>query len=146
MELDKALRFAVILAWEDLMRVANTCSARVEYRSESGTTLDHLRVWSDRAKGYQDLVCDYWTCASPAHPDGAAFKNDHHSDRLAQTLDFIMKNQDRFTRPAGTSPNGLVLIYPPAGDDRTEAAAWWTGVSGIAADFGGVAEEKAVAA
>jgi len=46
MELDKALTFAVILAWEDLMKVTNPCSARVEYRCEPGTSLDYLSVWA----------------------------------------------------------------------------------------------------
>lgn len=31
MELDKALEFAVILSWEDLMKVAMPASVRVEY-------------------------------------------------------------------------------------------------------------------
>jgi hypothetical protein len=31
MELDGVLEFAVILAWEDLMKVTNPCPARVEY-------------------------------------------------------------------------------------------------------------------
>jgi hypothetical protein len=37
MELDKALEFAVILGWEDLKKVSDPCSARVEYRSAVGT-------------------------------------------------------------------------------------------------------------
>ncbi len=32
MELDKALGFAVILGWDDLKKVSDPCSARVEYR------------------------------------------------------------------------------------------------------------------
>ncbi len=44
MELDKALKFAVILAWADLMKVTTPCSARVEYRCEPGTSLDYLSV------------------------------------------------------------------------------------------------------
>lgn len=146
MELDKALRFAVILAWEDLMKVAKLCSARVEYRREAGIALDHLSVWAVKARGYQDLVCDYRTCASSVHPDGVRFRNDHHSGRLAPTLDFIMKNQDRFTHPADANRNGLVLIYPPVEDDRTEAAAWLRGVNGVVAGFGGAEDEKAAAA
>ena len=141
MEFDKALHFAVILAWEDLMKVSKPCSARVEYRSEPGIALDHLSVWSVKARGYQDLVCDYHTSASVVHPSGAHFTNEHHSDRLAQTLDFIMKNQGQFTRPADASRNGLVVISPPAEDDRTEAATW---MRGIVADFGTV-DDKAAA-
>ena len=142
MELDKALKFAVILAWEDLMKVTNPCSARVEYRCEPGTSLEYLSVWSVRAGGEQDLVCDYWTWTSPAHASGVRFRNGYHSDELAQTLDFIMKNQDEFMRPADACRDGLVLIYPPTGDERTEAATWIRGVHGPATDFGGAADER----
>src|SRR5256885_4998768 len=92
LELDKALQYAVTLAWEDLMKPAEPRLVRVEYLCEPGTALDHLSVWSVRAGGYQDLVCDCWTWASVAHPRGAAFGNRHYSDKLAQTLDFVMKN------------------------------------------------------
>ncbi len=121
MELDKAFEFAVISAWNDLIGVAEPCPARVEYRCETGTSPDYLSVWSVKAGGYQDLVCDYWTWNSPAHASGVRFTNGYHSDTLSQTLDFIMKNQDKFTRRADACLNGLVLIYPPAGDERTES-------------------------
>ena len=137
MELDKALEFAVILAWEDLMKTATPCSVRVEYRSELGTLLDYLSIWSVRAEGHQHLVCDYWTWTSPAHPSGIRFRNGHHSHELAQALEFIMKNQDQFPRPAGACRDGLILIDPPTEDERTEVANWMRGVYGTAANFGG---------
>ena len=141
MELDKALEFAVISAWEDLMKSAPPCSVRIEYRCEPGTSLDYLSVWSVRAAGDQYLVCDYRTLTSSARPGGVRFENGHHSDKLAQTLDFIMKNQNQFTRPADARRDGLVLIYPPTGDERTEAASWMRGVHGTATNFGGAAVE-----
>ena len=136
MELDKAFQFAVILAWDDLLKAVEPHSVRVEYLCEPGTSLGYLSVWSDRAGGYQDLVCDYSTWASSAHPSGVRFWNGHHSDKLAQRLDFIMKNQDQFTRRADACPHGLVLIYPPAGDEYTEAATVMRGVYGTATSFG----------
>jgi len=132
MELDKALEFAVIVSWEDLLKVTNPCSARVEYRCEPGTSLDYLSVWSVRAGGEQDLVCDYWTWTSSAHPGGVRFSNGFASDRLGQTLDFVLMNQDQFTRPADACRDGLALIYPPSGEERTEAATWMRGVHGAA--------------
>ena len=124
MELDKAFEFAVISAWNDLIGVAEPCPARVEYRCETGTSLDYLSVWSVKAGGYQDLVCDYWTWTSAAHPSGWRFRNGHRSNQLAQTLDLIMKNQDQFTHPANACRNGLVLIHPPAAEELTEATTW----------------------
>ena len=143
MELDKALEFAVIPAWEDLMKVTSPCSARVEYRCEPGTSLDYLNVWSVGAGGKQDLVCDYWTWTSPAHPSGVRFSNRFHSDQLGQTLDFILMNQDQFTRRADACRDGLALIYPPTGDERTEAATWMSGVHGAATNVSRAAAERA---
>jgi hypothetical protein len=128
MELDNAFRLAVIQSWEDILKVPNSCSARIEYQQETGTSLDYLSVWSDRPKGYQFLICNYWTTTTSAHPRGARFANEYRSDQLAQSLDFIMNNQDQFPRPAGASRSGLVLIHPPSGEDRAEAATWMSRV------------------
>jgi hypothetical protein len=140
MELDKAFEFAMILAWDDLTKATKLCSARVEYQCEPGTPLDHLSVWSARAWGYHDLVCDYWTSASLAHPSGLSFRNGQYSDQLAQILDFIMKNQDQFTRPADACRNSLVVIDPPAVDERREAATWMKEVRGSATNFASAAD------
>jgi len=134
MELNKAFNLAVILAWEDLMNVSKSPLVRVEYQREPGISLDFLRVWAAMPGGSNDLVCDYWTWTSPAHASGVRFTNGYHSDTLALTLDYIMKNQDQFTRPADACRDGLVLIYPPTGDERTEAATWMSGVHGAASN------------
>jgi hypothetical protein len=142
MELDKAFEFAVTLAWEDLMKVTKPCSVRVEYQCEPGASLDYLRIWSDRGGGYQHLVCDYWTWTSSAHPSGVRFSNRYHSDQLARTLDFILMNQNQFTRRADACRDGLVLIYPPTGDERTQAATWMKGVHGAATNVSRARDEK----
>jgi hypothetical protein len=141
-KLDKAFEFAVILAWEDLMKVKESPSVRVEYQSEPGTSLDYLRVWAAKAGGEQDLVCDYRTRTSSAHASGVRFTNGYLSDTLALTLDFIMKNQDQFTRPVDACRDGLVLIYPPTEDERIEVAKWKGEVQGTATNFGGAADER----
>jgi len=46
MELEKALGLAVILGWDDLKKVSDACSVRVEYQCEPGTSLYHVNVWS----------------------------------------------------------------------------------------------------
>jgi len=130
MELDKALKFAVILAWDDLMKVGMPSLVRVDYECEPGVSLDSLSVLTDQTGGRQDVVCDYWTSTSSAHPSGIRFRNGLSSDTLALNLDFIMKNQDRFTRPHDACRHGLVLIYPPAGDERAEGAARLSAVRG----------------
>jgi hypothetical protein len=74
-------------------------------------------------------VCDYWTSASETHANGIRFWRGHDSDRLARSLDFIMKNQDHFAGPT-TARDGLVLVYPPVDAQRAEAAAWEASLPG----------------
>jgi hypothetical protein len=141
MELDKAFEFALILAWEDLAKVAKPSSLRIEYRAEPGTALDHVSVWSDRGGGYLDLVCDCWTLPSSSHPGGVRFRNGYSSDQLIQILDSIMKNQGQFSRHADACRDGLVLVYPPGESERAEAAAWKKGNGGATAGFGSAVDE-----
>jgi hypothetical protein len=123
MQLDQALQWAVTLSWDDLMQPTAARSIRVEYLCEPGRPLDHLSVWSVNAGGYQDLVCDYWTSTFSAHSAGASFAGRHVSDKLAQILGWIMKNQAQLTRAFDAGRHGLVLIYPPTAQECTEAAA-----------------------
>src|SRR5437899_13090757 len=85
-ELDKACRYAVTLAWQDFMEPTEPRSIRVEYLCEPGTALDHLSVWSVRGGGYQDLVCDWWTSASLAHPSGGCFGNRYDCEVLSRAF------------------------------------------------------------
>jgi hypothetical protein len=130
MELDKALGFAVILGWDDLKKVSDPGSARVEYQCEPGTSLDNLNVWWVDAEGHQNRVCEYWTSSSSAHPSGIGFSNNFQSQQLGLALDFILMNQGQFTRPADACRDGLALISTPTADERTEAATWMKGVHG----------------
>jgi hypothetical protein len=142
MKLDKAFELAVILAWENLMKVSRSPSVRVEYQCEPGTSLEYVKVWAAKPEGYNDLVCNYWTWTSSAHAKGVRFANGYHSDTLALTLDFIMKNQDQFTRPVDACRDGLVLVYPPTEAERREASNWRGEVQGTATNFGGSADER----
>jgi hypothetical protein len=142
MKLDTTFQFAAILAWKDLMKATEPRSVRIEYRADPGTPLDYVSVWSAKGGGYQDLVCDYWTWTSSAHASGVRFTNGYHSDTLALTLDFILKNQDQFTRPVDACRDGLVVIHPPTEDERTEASRWKREARGTATNFGGAAAER----
>jgi len=132
MEFDKSLEFAVILAWRDLVAGDQLLSARVEYESRRGMPVDLVTVWTFRSWGYQDRVCDYWTSASPAHPMGVRFSNNYHSDRLTTALDFIMKNQDQFPRPADAWRPHFVLVQPPLAELVAQAAAWMAEIQAAA--------------
>lgn len=146
MELDKALGFAVILGWNDLKKVSDPCSTRVEYRSAVGTAVDYLSIWWVDAEGKQKMVCDYWTWTSSAHPSGVRFNNKFQSPQLGLALDFILMNQDQFTRPADACPEGLELTYPPSGDELAEATTWMGGVHGAATNVSRPEVEKVATA
>jgi hypothetical protein len=143
MELDKALGFAVILGWEDLKKVSHLSSARVEYRGAVGTTVDYLSIWSVDSEGEQEMVSDYWTWTSAAHASGMRFIGEFSSPPLRLALDFILMNQDQFTRPIGACAEGLALIYPPTRDELTEATTWMGGVHGAATNVSHVEDERA---
>ena len=145
MELDKVLGFAVILGWDDLQKAGDMASARVEFQSAVGTALDYLSVWSVDAEGHQSMVCEYWTWTAPARTKRISFKKDINSPRLASALDFILMNQNQFTRPADAFAEGLELVDPPSADERAEAAAWMAGTHGTAMNVSpAVAETAAV--
>jgi hypothetical protein len=146
MELDKVLGFAVILAWDDLKKATDLSSVRVEFQSAVGTAVDYLSIWSVDAEGHQSMLCDYWTWTSPAHTSGISFKKDFNSPRLALALDFILMNQNQFTRPADACPEGLALVYPPTADELTEATTWMAGVHGASTNVSRAEDVKVATA
>lgn len=135
MEFDKALHFAVILAWDDLKKAAPPYLVKIEYQCEPESSLDYLSVWLAQSRGDEDLVCDYWTWTSSEHPAGARFRNGHYSEQLAETIGFLMQNQDQFTRLPDACRHGMVLTYAPTEEERTEAAAWLGGLHGNATNI-----------
>src|ERR1019366_8341508 len=145
MELDRVLGFAVILAWDDLKKATDLSSARVEFQSAVGTAVDYLSVWSVDAEGHQSMLCDYWTWVSSAHTSGISFKKDFNSPRLGLALDFILMNQNQFTRPADACPEGLTLVSHPTAGELAEAAAWFDGARGLSTNVSPAEVEKVAA-
>jgi hypothetical protein len=129
MELDRALELAVVSSWTDLVKSGEPSSVHVEYDNVSDVPLKSLAVWTIKNRGYGTLVCRYSVPPSnspsplsegpPIH-----FANSYHSKRLAESLNFIMRNQGRFTRPPDRSIHGLVQIDCPSDEDRSDAATW----------------------
>jgi hypothetical protein len=129
MDLDRALELAVVSSWGDLVKPGDPCSVRVEYRKVPNLPLDSLEVWMVRNRGYGTLVCRYSVAPSNSPSPSsevprAHFANSCHSKMLVKDLDFIMRNQRQFTRPADRSIHGWVRIDCPSDADRNDAAAW----------------------
>lgn len=131
MDLSKAFQFAVVLAWDDLLKVSPTSFVRVEYQRQPGVLLDCVTIWADKGRGYRDLVCRYWTSESAMHAGGMGFSNNYASDSLARTIPFIMMDQNRFTQGPETFGHGQIFVYQPSQNDRTEADTWIAAISGI---------------
>jgi hypothetical protein len=132
-ELDRALELAVLSSWQDLIKAGEAPTVRVEYENVPDIPLKRLEVWTRKGRGYGTLVCRY-SVAPPASATASAevptilFANSYHSKMLADDLDFIMRNQDRFTRPSHRSLHGLVEIKAPSEKSLSDAAAWSQGL------------------
>lgn len=56
-ELVRLLECAVVLSWEDLMPAAPSGLIHIEFRTGPSRSLEYLKIWSCRTRGYWDLVC-----------------------------------------------------------------------------------------
>jgi hypothetical protein len=129
MELDRTFELAVVASWEDMVKPGDTCSVHVEYEKQPDSPVSSVMVWTIRNRGYGTLVCRYSVApsnsASPSFEGPPVhFANSYHSKKLADTRDFVVRNQNRFTRPADRSIHGLVQIDCPSQEDRSDAAIW----------------------
>jgi hypothetical protein len=128
-ELDRALQFAVISSWADLVNSGESCLVHVEYNDIPDVPIGSLEVWAIRNRGYGTLVCRCSMAPSAPAPVSFAapniqFANSYHSEALASSLILVMRNQREFTRRTGGSSHGLVQIDCPSEEDQSDAAAW----------------------
>jgi hypothetical protein len=83
-----------------------------------------------KKRGYGCLVFRY-SVDQPASSDRRTeapmmhFANSYDSKILAENIDFIMRNQDRFSRLTDNSVHGLVQIDAPSDEERVSAGRWW---------------------
>jgi hypothetical protein len=129
MELDRAFELAVMSCWDELVKSAEPCSIQVEYKNLSGLPVRLVEVWTIRKRGYGKLAFRYVSPESDAsipHVEVAEmqFANSYRSDTLANSLDFIMRNQASFTRPIDHSSHGLIQIETPNEQDRERSELW----------------------
>ena len=129
MELDRALQLAVTSRWDDLVHPDEASSVHVEYKNVSGLPLSLVEVWIINEDGGRALAFRY---AAPRSNSSARrreeprmqFANSYRSPQLASYVDFIMRNQDTFTRPDDASIHGFIEIETPSEESRKIAGAW----------------------
>jgi hypothetical protein len=125
MDFDKALEFAIIASWDDLVKPEESNSIHVEYTNVDGIPVKSLEVWATY-RGHGNRVCDYpLVPSSSSQPRKVQFVNSCASHTLAEALNFIMQNQTEFCRPTGRGAYGLVRIGVPNKAERASAAQWW---------------------
>lgn len=129
MEFEKALGFAVISCWEDMVKPDEGKTIHIEYPNVPNTPVESLKVWTVM-NGNWTLVCDYSTIVSRTFPVlGMHFENSFYSETLTQNLTFIMEHQPQLTRCGAGSINGMVQVSRPSAQDRVNAAAWRTAIA-----------------
>jgi hypothetical protein len=133
MDLNKALELSVISSWGDLVKAGEKAFVKVEYENVTGAPLRWLEVWTSRNRGYGSLVCRF-SAAPLLSSSGAGgplvhFANSYHSKNLSDALDFVLRNQSRFTRLSSLSGQTSVRLDQPTDQNRSDAAAWIQSVS-----------------
>jgi hypothetical protein len=133
MDLDRALELAVVASWDELVVPGEAASLHVEYVNLSEFPVNSLEVWKIEDRGDGTLVCRYSAAGanslvSRLEVPAMQFANSYHSQTLADNLDFILRNQHRFSRISGRSIHGLVQVDLPLEGDRENAKIWSRGV------------------
>jgi hypothetical protein len=119
--LDQVLTSAVVLNWKDLMGGAQPGLIHIEYHTDNQRSLQYLKVWSSTAKGYWQLVCEYWVRPGWSHPKGLAFADGRGSADFASMLRFLVTHQHSFSKDFGVIQGGLVQVNLPTEDERIAA-------------------------
>ena len=130
MELDRALRLAIISCWDDLVGQDDLSCVHVEYKNVPGLPLSLVEVWIIKKAGSQRALA--FRYAAPRSNSAARrpeeprmqFANSYRSLNLADTVDFIMRNQGNFTRRDDRSIHGFIEIGTPNAESREIAGMW----------------------
>ena len=89
------------------------------------------------------MVCDYWTWTSSAHTERNRFQEQIPISSVGSGPGLYPDEPGSVHAPADACPEGLALIYPPTGDELTEATTWMSGVHGAATNVSRAESERA---
>jgi hypothetical protein len=120
--LDRALEYAVIQSWDELMPDRTAGLIHIEYQTGSDGVVEYLKVWSSIARGTWKLVCELWMRPLWSHVTGLRFENNYRSETLSNSLELIMGKKQTFPRVSEQA--GLIQIHPPTQAERSEADRW----------------------
>jgi hypothetical protein len=117
--LERILKYAVVLSWDELMTEPASGLIHVEYQSGDDGSLDFLKVWASTSWGEWKLVCEFWVRPLWSHTTGLRFSNKYHSAELARTLELAIGKDAAFAGEANL--HGMVQVPPPTTIERNEA-------------------------
>lgn len=120
--LDRALEYAVIQSWDELMPDSVSGTISIEYQTGADGSLDFFKIWASTIRGHWKLVCECWLRPLWSNATGLRFSNDFHSVDFAHTLEYVMGHQEAFLKLP--HQHGTIQIYPPTQEERREAALW----------------------
>lgn len=120
--LDRALEYAVIQSWDELMPDRTAGLIHIEYQTGRDGIIEFLKVWSSIARGTWKLVCELWMRPLWSHATGLRFENNFHSDALGNNLVLILGQEKSFPRLPDQA--GLIQVHPPTQAERREADQW----------------------
>lgn len=117
--LDRILEAAVIVSWPDLVANGAPALVHVEYDFGPSGDISFLQVWCSTIRGVWHLVCTYSVTVTHPRKDGLKFANGYASARLTDTLNFVMRHQDKFLVPPNLGRQGLLQITSPSTEELT---------------------------
>lgn len=135
MEFDRALELAVISSWEELVAPNESSSKHVQCEDVPDLAMNSVEVWTVTNRGSEKPVCEYSISRSNPSATRVDFANFYYSKILADNLDFIIRDQNEFSRTGDRSIHGLLQIDPLSEEDRKSATAWSQSVRPAPADI-----------
>lgn len=140
-QLERMLKSAVVLSWDELMADSTSGLIHVEYQAGDDGLLDFLKVWASTTWGQWRLVCEFWMRPLWSHTAGVRFGSEYHSVDFARTLELVVGNDAAFS--VVPDLHGLIQVFPPTEVERNDAKQ----ITMAALDnHGSLSSEKPVAA
>jgi hypothetical protein len=118
-QLERLLKSAVVLSWDELMSNSTLGLIDIEYQAGDDGLLDYLKIWASTIWGQWKLVCEFWMRPLWSHATGVRFASEYHSVDFARTLELVVGNESAFS--VVPDLHGLIQVFPPTDVERNDA-------------------------
>ncbi len=121
-QISRVLQSAVILSWDELIPRDTSGSVHIEYGTGAAGAIDFLKILSSTTRGHWNLVCEYWATSKWDHSVGMTFGTVPCPPRVALSIETLVQHQGEFAALNGASPNGIIQVFCPTAEERSQAA------------------------